>query len=168
MNNITFLLERGEERLIEGVQRGQIPLTTALEIARAANTDKELGTVLQQAYESGQLRGRQLIEARRLVDKREELGPGVAHGTMLKGAAAPALSPSSLVRTFQKEVARKKQMVVKHAAYISWQFISESAPATNPATHGSRRNSGPAHRRKAGKDRIPANRWRSRSVPVER
>ena len=113
VNNIIFLLERGEERLIEGVQRGQIPLTTALEIARAANTDKELGTVLQQAYESGQLRGRQLVEARRLVDKREELGPGVAHGAGLKGSAAPALSPSSLVRTFQKEVARKKQMVVK-------------------------------------------------------
>jgi len=112
-NNIIFLLERGEERLIEGVQRGQIPLTTALDIARAADTDKALGTVLQQAYETGQLRGRQLIEARRLVEKREELGPGFAHGAALKGTYAPVISPSSLVRTYQKEVARKKQMVVK-------------------------------------------------------
>ena len=111
VNNIIFLLERGEERLIEGVQKGQIPLTTALEIARAAENNKELGAVLQQAYESGQLRGRQLIEAKRLIEKRAELGPGVAHGSVPK--SAPAISPSSLVKTYQKEVARKKQMVVK-------------------------------------------------------
>jgi ParB family chromosome partitioning protein len=29
------LLDQGAERLIEGVQRGIIPLTTAMEIARA-------------------------------------------------------------------------------------------------------------------------------------
>jgi len=113
VNNIIFLLERGEVRLIEGVQKGQMPLTTALEIARAAQTDKELGAVLQQAYESGQLRGRQLIEARRLVEKREALGPGLSHGPLPNGTSAPRLSPSGLVRLYQKEVARKKKMVVK-------------------------------------------------------
>lgn len=35
VKDIVFLLDQGEERLIEGVQRGAIPLTTALEIARA-------------------------------------------------------------------------------------------------------------------------------------
>ncbi len=111
VNNIIFLLERGEERLIEGVQKGQIPLTTALEIAKAGDTNKELGTVLQAAYETGQLRGRQLIEAKRLVEKREALGPAVSHGPVPK--ATPTISPSSLVRTYQKEVERKKKMVIK-------------------------------------------------------
>ncbi len=111
VNNIIFLLERGEERLIEGVQKGLIPLTTALEIAKAGDANKELGAVLQQAYESGQLRGRQLIEAKRLIEKRAELGPGVAHGVVPK--AVRPISPSRLVKTYQKEVARKKQMVVK-------------------------------------------------------
>lgn len=111
VNNIIFLLERGEERLIEGVQKGQIPLTTAMEIAKASDTNKELGSVLQQAYESGQLRGRQLNEARRLVEKRAELGPGVSHGPVPK--SEPAISPSSLVRTYQKEVERKKKMLIK-------------------------------------------------------
>ena len=111
VNNILFLLERGEERLIEGVQRGQIPLTTALEIAKAGDANKELGTVLQQAYESGQLRGRQLSEAKRLVEKRAALGPGVSHGAVPK--ATPVISPSSLVRTYQREVERKKTMVMK-------------------------------------------------------
>jgi len=35
VKDIVFLLDQGEERLIEGIQRGAIPLTTALEIARA-------------------------------------------------------------------------------------------------------------------------------------
>jgi ParB family chromosome partitioning protein len=111
VNNIIFLLERGEERLIEGVQKGQIPLTTALEIVKASDTNKTLGSVLQQAYETGQLRGRQLNEARRLVEKRAELGPGVSHGSVPK--ATPVISPSSLVRTYQKEVERKRKMVIK-------------------------------------------------------
>lgn len=110
VHNILFLLERGEERLIEGVQKGQIPLTTAMEIAKAADSDTQLGSVLQQAYESGQLRGRQLSEARKLVEKREALGPGVSHPPVPKPAA---ISPSSLVRTYQKEVERQKRMVRK-------------------------------------------------------
>jgi ParB family chromosome partitioning protein len=111
VNSILFLLERGEERLIEGVQKGQVPLTTALEIAKAAETNKELGSVLQQAYESGQLRGRQLNEVRRLVEQRARFGPTASRGAIPRDP--PAISPSSLVRTFQKEVERKRKMIIK-------------------------------------------------------
>ena len=41
VKDIMFLLEQGEERLIEGVQRGFIPLTTALEIASNHVTELE-------------------------------------------------------------------------------------------------------------------------------
>jgi ParB/RepB/Spo0J family partition protein len=40
VRDIVFLLEKGEERLIEAVQTGSIPLTTALEIARAKHDDE--------------------------------------------------------------------------------------------------------------------------------
>ena len=63
VKDIMFLLDQGEERLIEAVQRGTIPLTTALEIARAKDGDENLGDLLQEAYENGQLKGRQVIEA---------------------------------------------------------------------------------------------------------
>lgn len=53
VKDIVFLLDKGEERLIEGVQRGNIPLTTALEIARAKDGDENLGDMLQEAYEKG-------------------------------------------------------------------------------------------------------------------
>jgi len=39
VKDIVFLLDQGEVRLIEGVQRGTIPLTTALEIAKARNAN---------------------------------------------------------------------------------------------------------------------------------
>ena len=61
VKDIVFLLDQGEERLIEGVQRGAIPLTTELEIARAKDGDENLGDMLQEAYENGQLKGRQII-----------------------------------------------------------------------------------------------------------
>ena len=39
VRDIVFLLEKGEERLIAAVENGTIPLTTALEIARAKHDD---------------------------------------------------------------------------------------------------------------------------------
>jgi len=111
--------------LIEGVQRGSIPLTTALEIARASANDpnnanangvggegggnSNLGDLLQEAYENGQLKGRQIIEAKRLIEKRQQLGPSSPNAAQIK----PPTSSYSLVRTYQKEVDRQRKMVLK-------------------------------------------------------
>ncbi len=120
VKDIVFLLDQGEERLIEGVQRGTIPLTTALEIARAnenaatngANGEggqANLGDLLQEAYENGQLKGRQIIEAKRLIEKRLEHGPASPNRDQIK----PPTSSYSLVRTYQREVERQRKMVLK-------------------------------------------------------
>ena len=107
VRDIVFLLEKGEERLIEAVQHGTIPLTTALEIARAKNDDDDLGDMLEEAYKTGQLKGYQITDAKRLIEKRRKKGP--------KSAARPKLpnSAHSLVKTYQKEVARQHKMVLK-------------------------------------------------------
>lgn len=117
VKDIVFLLNQGEERLIEGVQRGTIPLTTALEIARAnenaTNSGEDgqanLGDLLQEAYENGQLKGRQIIEAKRLIEKRLEHGPASPNRDQIK----PPTSSYSLVRTYQREVERQRKMVLK-------------------------------------------------------
>jgi ParB family chromosome partitioning protein len=117
VKDIVFLLDQREECLIEGVQRGTIPLTTALEIARAnenASTNGEdgqanLGDLLQEAYENGQLKGRQIIEAKRLIEKRLEHGPASPNRDQIK----PPTSSYSLVRTYQREVERQRKMVLK-------------------------------------------------------
>jgi ParB family chromosome partitioning protein len=117
VKDIVFLLDQGEERLIEGVQRGTIPLTTALEIARANENaatigedgQANLGDLLQEAYENGQLKGRQIIEAKRLIEKRLEHGPASPNRDQIK----PPTSSYSLVRTYQREVERQRKMVLK-------------------------------------------------------
>jgi ParB family chromosome partitioning protein len=107
VRDIVFLLEKGEERLIEAVQNNTIPLTAALEIARAKNDDGDLGDMLDEAYKSGQLKGHQLTDAKRLMEKRRDKGP--------KSSARPKLpnSAHSLVKIYQKEVARQHKMVLK-------------------------------------------------------
>ena len=107
VRDIVFLLEKGEERLIEAVQNNTIPLTAALEIARAKNDDGDLGDMLEEAYKSGQLKGHQLTDAKRLMEKRRDKGP--------KSSARPKLpnSAHSLVKIYQKEVARQHKMVLK-------------------------------------------------------
>ncbi len=109
VKDIMFLLDQGEERLIEAVQRGTIPLTTALEIARAKDGDENLGDLLQEAYENGQLKGRQVIEAKRLIEKRQQEGPGSPNLDQIK----PPTTSYSLVRTYQREVDRQHKMVLK-------------------------------------------------------
>ncbi|MFZ5581026.1 MAG: ParB/RepB/Spo0J family partition protein [Pseudomonadota bacterium] len=109
VKDIVFLLDQGEERLIEGVQRGAIPLTTALEIARAKDDDENLGEMLQEAYENGQLNRRQIIETKRLVEKRQAYGPGSPDPAQIK----PPTSSYSLVCTYQREVERQRKMVLK-------------------------------------------------------
>lgn len=110
VQGILRLLQRGEERLLVAVAKGRIPLNAALTIAGAGEDDKAIQAALQDAYESGKLRGKQLIAARRVIERRHTLGPSVARVISRKRTD---VTPSSLVRTYQKEVARQKLMVKK-------------------------------------------------------
>ena len=106
---ILQLLKSGEERLLVAVESGRIPLNAALTIA-GAGSDAEVQAALQDAYESGALRGRQLIQARRVIERRRSLGRSVSRGTPRKAAT---VTSSSLIRSYQKEVERQKLMVKK-------------------------------------------------------
>ncbi|WP_223511353.1 plasmid partitioning protein RepB C-terminal domain-containing protein [Pseudomonas sp. GL-B-19] len=106
---ILQLLKSGEERLLVAVESGRIPLNAALAIA-GAGSDTEVQAALQDAYESGKLRGKQLIQARRVIERRRSLGRSIARGTPRK---AGEVTSSSLIRSYQKEVERQKLMVKK-------------------------------------------------------
>jgi ParB family chromosome partitioning protein len=110
VQGILTLLKNGEERLLVAVERGRIPLNAALAIVGAGDDDKAVQAALQDAYESGKLRGKQLIQARRVIERRQTLGRSVARGTP---RSRPDVTTSSLVRVYQKEVDRQKQMVKK-------------------------------------------------------
>lgn len=114
VQGVLYLLKNGEERLLMAVESGRIPLNSAITIAGAGNDDKAIQSALQDAYESGKLRGSQLIQARRVIERRRTLGRSLARGANSRKAAPSAdVTPSSLVRSYQREVERQKQMVKK-------------------------------------------------------
>lgn len=110
VQGILMLLHHGEERLVIAVEKGRIPLNAALSIVSAGDDDTAMQAALQEAYESGKLRGKQLMDARRIIERRKTLGRSAARN--MSGKLAD-VTTSSLVRTYQHEVERQKSMVRK-------------------------------------------------------
>lgn len=105
---LTRLVENGEERLIAAVERGDIPITTAIEIASA--DDAALQQSLQEAYDSGKLRGRALLQVRRLIEDRRAKGKTL-RSSRSRGTKSP--TTHDLVRTLRRETQRQELIVRK-------------------------------------------------------
>jgi len=121
VNGILTLLQQGEERLLIAVEKGRVPLYAALSIVGAGDDDKAVQAALQEAYESGKLRGRRLHDARRLIERRKTHGRamGRSGGTPREKTD---VSSSSLVRTYQREVERQKH-IVRKAEYVEQRLV---------------------------------------------
>ena len=59
VRGIIQLLAKGEERLLQAVEKGQIPLSIAITIA--TSDDKNVQRALTEAYERNDLRGKALM-----------------------------------------------------------------------------------------------------------
>jgi len=110
VSDLIVLLERGEERLLLAVERGRLPISAALAIMGAGDDDKAVQSALQDAYETGKLRGKQLLAVRRIIEKRKTLGRSAGR---IKLKKAVDVSTSSLVRTYQREVERQRCTIKK-------------------------------------------------------
>jgi ParB family chromosome partitioning protein len=107
---INLLLEKGEDRLLDAVERGIIPHSIAVEIARADDFDVQ--RALTDAYETGQIPGDQILAIRRIVDDRNMIGKGI-HSINQRSKVAQRPTATALVRAYQKEVERQKMLVKK-------------------------------------------------------
>ncbi|SHL17212.1 chromosome partitioning protein, ParB family [Roseovarius marisflavi] len=109
VHGVLRLLESGEHRLLRAVESGKMPVSVAVDIAEAKDT--EVQEVLRQAYESNQLRGGRLMAAKRLVEARQQHGKGSLSADRTKRRS---LSVDSLIRTYQNDV-EKKQLLLRKA-----------------------------------------------------
>jgi ParB family chromosome partitioning protein len=91
IRGIIKLIQRGEERLVMAVERGQIPVSVAVTIA--VSDDHDIQRALTEAYESNDLRGKKLLAARRLIEKRQTEGKSL--------------------RTYQAESAKQRLVIQK-------------------------------------------------------
>lgn len=110
VKGILLLLQKGEERLLVAVETGRVPLNVAIIIAGAGTDDKAVQAALQDAYESGKLRSGQLLQLRRVIERRSTLGRSLARRP---GRKDTGVTSSSLVRNYQHEVERQRLMVKK-------------------------------------------------------
>lgn len=108
VRGIIRLLEQGEERLINAVETGYIPISMAVEISAAKDEDAQ--RALLSAYESKKLRGRELIKVRRLIEQRRIRGKSLRSGLRVSSSN---LTANAIVRTYRQEVDRQKVLIRK-------------------------------------------------------
>ncbi len=124
VDGILKLMQQGEERLMVAVEKGQIPLSTAIQIADSPDEDTQ--KFLQTAYETKQLRGQKLIQAKRLLEKRKSRGKEFEKGTggHSRGRTGEVISVKSVMKVLQKDADRKKLMTKKaHKASEHMLFV---------------------------------------------
>ena len=109
---ICYLLETGEERLINGVERGIIPISIAMEICKAKDGDVQ--EALADAYENKVIPGNQLMAIRRIIEIRNTSGKSMRGGRNgMAGRSRSRTTADSLVRAYQRETDRQKALVKK-------------------------------------------------------
>lgn len=114
VNMVVNLFKRGEERLLDAVEKGVIPVSLAVEIAKSA--DNEIQEVLADAYSQGKLKGKKLAQIRRLIELRRKQRKTVSDSGLGRVERHRKLTPDELVRLYQRE-AEKQQLIVKRSDY---------------------------------------------------
>lgn len=122
VRDIIRLIENGELRLLRAVESGHIPVSIAVDIAQAEDT--EVQDILQQAYEKKLLRGRRLLVAKRLIEQRRRRGKGFRSGDQTR---QQPLSSTALIRAYREDVDRKRVLIRKaNATRDRLIFITEA------------------------------------------
>lgn len=110
------LVENGEDRLVAAVERGEIPITAAIEIA--TSDDASLQRSLQEAYDSGKLRGKSLVRIRKIIEDRRSRGKDLGKS----GSRKPKVpSTQDLVRTLRREI-QKQELLVRKSRHCEQQL----------------------------------------------
>ncbi len=125
VNMIVALLERGEERLLAAVETGLIPVSFAVDIARAET--EEAQTILLQGYEAGKLKGKKLGAVRRMLDQRLKRNKSVPDSGFGRRGQRRQITPSDLLRLYQREADKQRVLAKKSDfAHARLMFIVEA------------------------------------------
>lgn len=109
-NCVSVLLERGEKRLLAATEAGTIPMHLAVDIARAS--DGETQRLLQEAYEKGEVKGRQIFRIRQILDHRTRSGKKGTN-TFVKGGNNKPMSREELARLYKRDMEAHQRIQMK-------------------------------------------------------
>lgn len=119
---VLTMLEKGEERLLEGVLHGEIPISLAIRIAGASDDASQ--QLLLAAYDQKELTPKSLAAFKRIIDHRRYFGR--QNERPLTDPAAAKSSADSLIQTYKRETQRLR-LVVKKAKVCEARLLSLAA-----------------------------------------
>lgn len=117
VHGVLKLLDNGEERLIQAVEKKIIPLSIAVMIASAE--EAELQTALIDAYEKNELKGAALLRARKIIEKRKTYGKS-RRGPQKK--MSNTMTSDAVVRAYKDE-AKRQRLTIKKAKMCETQLL---------------------------------------------
>jgi ParB family chromosome partitioning protein len=112
LQGILKLLEHDEERVLDAVLLGRLPITIAVQIAGV--DDEAAQRMLIEAYERKAMKQTTLRTFRRLLDQRKCFGKGYANDARLR--ARRRTTADGLILAYKQETQRQKLMVRKARA----------------------------------------------------
>jgi len=122
VGDVLMLLRHGEERLLDAVLHGRIPITIATQIAGVSDEDSQ--KALMGAYESKELNQKNLRAFRKLVEQRRFFGRSAdpARGTRKRSRTSAA----GLVQAYKRSV-EKQRLFVRKARSCESRLLSMAA-----------------------------------------
>jgi ParB family chromosome partitioning protein len=111
LNGILKLLRQGEERVLDAVLHGRLPITIAVSISGL--DDEASQRILLEAYERKEMKQATLSRFRKLIDQRKSFGRGYAKEA---NRGRKRTSADGLILAYKRETQRQKLMVRKAQA----------------------------------------------------
>jgi ParB family chromosome partitioning protein len=111
VQGILKLLRQGEERVLDAVLHGRLPITIAVSISGL--DDEASQRILLEAYERKEMKQATLSRFRKLIDQRKSFGRGYAKEA---NRGRKRTSADGLILAYKRETQRQKLMVRKAQA----------------------------------------------------
>ncbi|HGO5815544.1 TPA: ParB/RepB/Spo0J family partition protein [Mannheimia haemolytica] len=119
INGILHLLNAGEERLINAVEKGIIPLSIAISISRS--DDKAVQKHLASLYDDGTLKNSDIQKIRNIMHRRNLSGKK-ANSALSNNTRSQIYNPKTVLHIYKEETQRQ-QMMIKQADYDEKQLF---------------------------------------------
>ncbi|MCW9715543.1 plasmid partitioning protein RepB C-terminal domain-containing protein [Avibacterium sp. 21-594] len=113
INGILHLINAGEERLINAVEQGFLPLSIAISISRS--DDQNVQAQLTELYANGTLKSTDITKIRNMIHRRNIVGKK-ANASISGSAKSSIYNPKTVVKIYKEETERQKLMI-KQADY---------------------------------------------------
>lgn len=118
INGILHLINAGEERLINAVEQGTLPLSIAISISRSE--DQAVQSQLTELYANGTLKSTDIAKIRNMIHRRNLIGKK-AHTSISGSIKSSIYNPKTVVNIYKEETERQK-MMIKQADYNEQQL----------------------------------------------